>query len=166
MENGQEEKAQRYITEICEEIEAQKVQNYCENEAANLILSSFVGRADRQGIRMAVKGSLSETIQVEERDLCVLLSNALENALHACLPQAAAGKECTIDVQFHEREGKLFLQVINPCMEGIRFKEGIPISDQPGHGLGMQSICAIAERYHGIYSFLVQENLFILRLSL
>ena len=45
IENGQTEQAQAYISGICAQIEAQKVTRYCENEAANLILSSFAARA-------------------------------------------------------------------------------------------------------------------------
>lgn len=166
MENGQIKQAQSYISGICDEIEAQKVQQYCENEAANLILSSFVGRAKKTGVALNIKGALPAFMLVSDSDLCVLLSNALENALNACQPFAAEGKACTIYLQFYERGGKLFLQVTNPCDDTIRFENGIPVSDRPGHGIGIQSICAIVQRYGGIYSFSVQNGQFILRLSL
>lgn len=48
IENGQTEQAQAYISGICAQIEAQKVTRYCENEAANLILSSFAARAKKR----------------------------------------------------------------------------------------------------------------------
>jgi len=166
LENGQTEQAQSYISDICREIEAQKVQRYCENEAANLILSAFAGRAKRDGVAMDVRGTLPEFLVIPDMDLCVLLSNALENALHACTPLAAAGKACTIDVQFYEQNGKLFLQVINPSEKPVRFRDGIPLSDEPGHGIGVQSICTIVERYGGVHSFQVRDGQFILRLSL
>lgn len=166
IENGQKEQAQAYISGICREIEAQKVQRYCENEAVNLILSAFDGRAKKNDIVMNIQGVLPAFITVSDSDLCVLLSNALENALHACHPFVAAGKDCVIDVQFYEREGKFFLQVTNPCGEDVQFENGIPVSDQPNHGIGVQSICAIVRRYGGIYTFLVQNGRFILRLSL
>lgn len=166
MENGRAEQAQKYISEICQEIEAQKVKQYCENEAANLILSSFEGRASRSGISMQISGALPAFLLVSERDLCVLLSNALENAIHACLPLAEAGESCCIEVQFFEKEGKIFLQVTNPCKGPIRFEKGVPVAEQAGHGIGVQSICAIAERYHGIYSFQEKDGRFILRVHL
>lgn len=166
IENGQEEQAQAYISGICKEIEAQKVQCYCENEAANLILSSFAGRAEKDGIGMNIQGALPAFTMVSDSDLCVLLSNALENALHACQPLAAEGKACAIDVQFYERNGKLFLQVTNPFEKPVHFEKGIPVSDREGHGIGVQSICAIVERYGGVYNFLVENGEFILRLSL
>lgn len=42
----------------------------------------------------------------------------------------------------------------------------IPVSDEPGHGIGVQSICAIVQRHGGVCSFQVQNGQFILRLSL
>lgn len=166
IENGQEDQAQAYINGICKEIEAQKVERYCENETANLILSAFAGRAKKEGIQMKVKGTLPSFIIVSDSDLCVLLSNALENALHACQPFAAEKETCVIDVQFYNRDGRLFLQIENPCGDHIPFENGIPVSHEPGHGIGVQSICAIVERYGGMCTFLVQNHHFILRLSL
>ena len=165
IENGQTEQAQAYSAGSCAQIEAQKVTRYCENEAANLILSSFAARAKKEGTVMQVAGALPAAIPLPDSDLCVLLSNALENALHACRPFAAAGEPCVVDVQFYERAGKLFLQVTNPCGP-VRFENGLPVSDRPGHGVGVQSICAIVQRYGGVYAFLVQDGRFILRLSL
>lgn len=164
--NGQPERAQAYISDIFEEIDTQKVQQYCENEVANLIFSEFVGRAKKSGICMEVHGSIPASIAVADSDLCVILSNALENAIHACQPLAAEEKPCTIDVQFFERGDKFFLQVSNPCEGDVRFQDGIPVTDKPGHGIGVASICAIVRRYSGVYDFLVRDGQFILRLSL
>ena len=151
---------------ICEEINAQNVRQYCENEATNLILSAFAGRAERACISMNVQGSLPTLIRISDSDLCVLLSNALENAIYACQPMAAEGTPCDIDVQVFNRNGKLFLQVTNPCQSTVRFERGVPVSDRPGHGIGVQSICAIVDRYGGIYAFSIQDGRFTLQLSL
>ena len=168
LENGQENRAQSYISDICEEIEAQKVCRYCENEAANLILSAFAGRAKKSGIDIEVRGAVANDITMSDNDLCVLLSNSLENALHACLPMAKSGEKCVISVTFRfvSSSGKLFIQITNPYRGNIKFENDIPVSSQPDHGIGVQSICAIAERYGGCCSFSLENGLFILRASL
>lgn len=168
IENGQTERAKGYITGICTEIESKRIRRYCENEAVNLILSAFVKRAEKTGIEMDIRGALPDAIPVSDNDLCAVLSNALENALHACHPLAAAGMVCTISVEFRFRDedGKLFLQIVNPCREEVRFERGIPVSGRPGHGIGVQSICAVVERYGGGYTFFTENNQFILRLFL
>ena len=109
----------------------------------------------------ALQAVLPHILPISESDLCVLLSNALENALHAC-----KGADDSIEVQTYERNGKFFLQVVNDCREAVRFKDGIPVTDRPGHGIGVSSICAIVERYGGLYSFSVREGKIVLRVSL
>lgn len=168
IENGQTERAKEYISKICEEIEAQRARYYCENEAVNLILSAFVLRAEKIGVKMEIKGALPAFIPVSDIDLCVILSNALENALHACLPYASEGTACVISVEFRNNGngGRLFLQIVNPCRTRVRFEKGLPVSERPGHGIGVQSICAIVKRYGGGCSFLAENGNFILRLFL
>lgn len=166
IENGKTQQAQLYIREICSEIEADKVTVYCENEAANLIFSAFAGRADNQGIPIKINAAVSRVIPVSESDLCVLLSNALENALHACQKCKEKGLPAVIEVSAYEENWKFFLQIINSCDEDIAFVHGIPVTNNPGHGMGVRSICAIVERYSGIYTFLAEEGRFILRVSL
>lgn len=166
IENGQPQQAKAYISGICERIEAQKVRRYCENETVNLILSSFAGRAEKEGLHMEVEGSLPNELETADSDLCVILSNALENAIHACLPLAAEGASCTIAVRFYHRGHRVFLQVSNPCRGEVRFQDGVPVTDTPGHGLGVQSICAVVRRHGGVCSFLLEDGQFILRLSI
>ena len=78
-----------------------------------------------------------------------------------------AGQDCVIDVNFHERGKKFFLQITNPCQqEKVRLVNGIPVTDQPGHGLGVLSICGVVAKYGGVDDFCIQDGMFILRLSL
>lgn len=168
IENGQDQRAKEYISGICAEIEAQQVRCYCQNEAVNLILSAFAKRAEETGIKMDVRGAIPAVISVSDNDLCVILSNALENALRACLPLAEAGEDCTIRVEFRfvEQNGRLFLQIANPYSGEIRLEKGVPVSDRPGHGIGVQSIRAVVERYGGGCTFLAKNGQFTLRLFL
>lgn len=166
IENGRLEHAQEYIQGICSEIEANKVTVFCENEAANLIFSAFAGRAKEYNIPIIIKAQISKNIHVSESDLCVLISNALENALHACQNIKDTEMQRAIDVSAFEKNGKLFLQIVNSCDSDITFVHGIPVTNQPNHGIGVRSICALVERYEGIYTFEVEEGKFILRISI
>ena len=166
IKNNQLARAQEYIQKICSEIEANKVMVFCENEAANLIFSAFIGRAKEQNVPIIIKAQIPKIIHISESDLCVLLSNALENALHACQNLKEKGMEGRIEVVAFEKNQKLFLQIINSCDSDIMFIQGIPVTNQPDHGIGVRSICALVERYEGIYTFEVEDGKFILRVSL
>ena len=162
LENGQIDQARKYIRSIDAAIEASRLTVYCENEAANLILSAFASRAKNQDVSLSIHAQLPHVLPIAESDLCVLLSNALENALHAC----AEREHSAIVVQTYVQSEKFFLQVVNDCSKPVQFQRGIPVTDRPGHGVGVRSICAIVERYGGLYSFSVQNGHFILRISL
>ena len=167
IENGRAEAAQEYIHSVCAEIEASKVNVYCENEAANLILSAFATRAQNSGIDFRVHAAIPLVLPLPDSDLCVLLSNALENALHAGQRQREAGKPAVVETTAYQKDGRLFLQIANSCSFPVQFRaEGIPTTSQPGHGLGVRSICAIVEQYGGMYSFSQQQDQFVLRISL
>lgn len=166
IENGQLRQAQGYIQEIYSEIEANKVTVFCENEAANLIFSTFARRAEESGILMRVKARIPQLITVSETDLCVLLSNALENALHACREQGEKGRAGVIEISVYEKKGKLFLQIVNSCGEDIAFEDGIPVTSKFGHGIGVRSICAIVEQYDGVYTISAGDGQFVLRISI
>lgn len=166
IENGRTEQAQAYIREVCAEIESQKVRVFCENETVNLILSAFAGRAEESGVPLRVRAEVPHFIPVAETDLCVLLSNALENALHACQRLRQAGQPCDIELVVYEKSGKFFLQMTNTCPPGVTFEKGLPVTREPGHGIGVRSICSIAERYNGMYSFSEKDGRFVLRVSL
>ena len=139
---------------------------YCENEAANLIFSSFAGRAESCGVPLNIQAHIPQLISVAETDLCVLLSNALENALRACRRMKAENGPAYIEVTAREKNGHLFLQFVNPCPEGIQFENGLPVTHAEGHGIGVRSIRAIVEKYKGLSDFSVQDGRFILRVSL
>ena len=104
IENGRTEAAQEYIHSVCAEIEASKVNVYCENEAANLILSSFAARAQHDGIDFRVHAAIPLILPLPDSDLCVLFSNALENALHAGQRQKQAGKPAVVETTAYEKE--------------------------------------------------------------
>ena len=166
IENGRLTQAQDYIHSVCAEIEASKVTAYCENDAANLIFSSFAARAQTNGIEFRVRAVIPPVLPLPESDLCVLLSNALENALHACQRERAAGKPAFIEASAYEQEGRFFLQIINTCSTPVTFEQGTPVTHEPGHGLGVRSICAITDQHGGMYSFSQKQGRFILRISL
>lgn len=166
IENGLLEQARIYIREVCSEIESSQIRMFCENEVANLIFSSFAGRAGEYDVPITIRVGIPRMVSVSANDLCVLLSNALENALYACRKLNAKGLPGTIDIYAETKNNKLFLQFTNSCDGDVVFNQGVPTTDIPGHGAGVRSICAIVDKYGGICNFSVEDGKFILRVLL
>ena len=166
MENGKIELAQEYIQRVCHEIESHKMTVYCENETANLILGAYEERFLKAGIQPEIQFSIGKSPAISSVDLCVLLANALENALNECQYLLIQKIPVQVQIMGYEKEQKIFLQITNTCREDIIFQDGLPVTKREGHGIGTRSICAIVNKYQGIYSFSVKNESFILRVVL
>lgn len=166
IENERTEQAKIYIHKIFSEIEAAKVIAFCENEASNLIFSAFSARAKNHGVPISIKAVIPQDLPISENDWCVLLSNSLENALNACQKLTEKGLSGSIFVSAYKRKEKMLLEVSNSCEESVTFSHGVPVTNQPGHGIGVRNICTIVEHYGGMYSFSAENGMFLLRILL
>lgn len=78
---------------------------------------------------------------------CAILSNVLENAMHAVqeLPQ----EKRLIQLALSEKSGHLLLMAKNTVQNAPVFIDGVPVTERSGHGLGGQKhriLCRKAER--------------------
>lgn len=165
IENGRTEQVKEYVREVCTQITESKVEVFCENETANLILSSFAARAREKEVPMKIQTRIPKQLTIAENDLCVLLSNALENALNACL-EIQGETPPFLEIMAFDNKGKLWIQITNSCGSKIPFVHGVPVTDRPGHGIGVKSICALVEKYNGLYSFSQENDRFVLRVTI
>lgn len=164
IESGQKDAALDYIHQVNHQIETQKMVAYCENEPVNLILTAYAAKAQKQQMQLIIEMKLPAALRIPANDLCVLLSNVLENAMTACmeLPQALR----RIQICGYEKNSVIFLQVSNPCGSIPAFQDGMPITTKFGHGMGTKSIAMIAERCGGVCSFSATNGQFVFRASL
>lgn len=145
---------------------------YCENETANLLLSSFEVKAKQAGVALNVVVKLPEELPLSETELCSLFSNSLENAITAAAQIPDSGKKA-VALRSAVYQGKLLLSVENPYVGQVRIKmDGLPqavLDDlviQDIHGYGTRSIAAIAESHGGQAVFSVKDGVFSLKVML
>lgn len=161
---GRPDKAAAYIKKVQADIEAITPRRFCENHLVNLLCSSFTDKAQRQGAVLTVDASLPNDVAISDTELCSLLSNGLENALHAVADLPADRKQ--ISLYCGVRQNKLLIEIRNPCAGPIAMRDGLPVSDREGHGYGCRSIQAIAQRNGGLCVFSAQQGQFLLQIML
>ncbi len=152
--------AQKYIAEVENTIQDAAVETYCRNYTVNLILSSYIEKARNEQIGIETHIDLPEENIVSDMDLCVIFSNAIENAINACrlLPNP---QDRTLNIVCKIKNDKPFIQITNSCcLDTIRFVNGKPASTEENHGLGTRSIAAVVQKYGGVCSFSVDEGFF------
>lgn len=159
------EQALQYMEHICDSLDRIPVKKYCENNALNLILSSYIGKAAEQNIPTEVSVTTTDFSRFQVPDLCSLLSNALENAIYACSRIDAADSRY-IHLKIYEKNHQLCINMANSYQDEPVFENDIPVSNRTGHGLGVQSIISVIEKYHGIYGFFASGGEFRFQASL
>lgn len=164
IENGRLREAQDYIYDFLKRADEQKIITYCKNESVNLILSTYAARAKELHIETEFQVSLPSDLSLSPYDLCVILSNSLENAINAC-KNLGFNSQRIIQVHAYQKGERTFVQVRNPYIGQIEFKDALPVSMELGHGIGTRSIVMTLERYAGLYSFEAADGWFTFRFS-
>ena len=154
------EEIKRYLRTARSDMDALTPVRYCENETVNLILSSYAGRAKKEGITLEMEAMLPEKIPFSDTELCSLLSNALENAIHACLDIEAGGRR-HIRLRVYERNARLCVDIRNRYGKEPDIRKGLPVALDQGHGFGTKSMAHIVERHGGVFRFLTRDGWFI-----
>ena len=162
---GKPDQAEEYIKEIQNVMDSSKPpQRYCENEMVNLLCGSFYGQAVQQGVNVAITMKLPSAVSISDAELCSILSNGFENALHAVLALDKSQRRITLSCEV--RRNKLLIEISNPFFGEISMKDGLPVTRQRGHGYGCYSIRSITEKNRGLCTFAAANGVFTLRIVL
>ena len=164
IDNNEIAKAKGYINEVIQSVDETAVHKYCKNEIVNMILSSYENELREHNIELQNCIRIPEKLRVPNVDLTSILSNALENAIHAVLPLEIEKRKIVLDIRMDDE--KLLMSIKNPIAEKPRMIDGIPYSGQEGHGFGTQSICYTTDKLNGNWQFSVKEDWFILKIVL
>lgn len=137
---------------------------FCRNVILDAILSSFFDRAQEQEITMESRLVIPDTLPVDATELSTVFANALENAIHACgkLPPEERRIVCTCIA-----EPRFMFEISNPYSGTVKFGPGgLPVSERSGHGIGVRSILAFAEKHNAVCRFYTENGWFKMQLAL
>ena len=100
---------------------------------------------------------------VPSMDICTILSNALDNAIEACI-KIDNPADRYINVKISAENG-IFISVSNPSIEAPKKRAGIFISskkDTENHGLGLKSIKRTVDKHGGDMLVKYENGIFTL----
>lgn len=157
---GQIEPLKEYLQTAQSDMDAITPIRFCENETVNLILSAYASRAKQAEILISIDARLPDGLEISDTELCSLLSNALENAIYAC-EKIADKSGRMIRLRIYSKNQKLCIDIQNTYLTEPVFQQGLPVSEEPGHGFGAKSMAHIVEKHGGIYQFSVKDGYFI-----
>jgi signal transduction histidine kinase len=138
------EEALELIHEIDADLNQTKVETYCKNPMINAALSVYIAQAREQHIPISTELDIPEEMEMGP-ELSIVLSNLMENAIHASQKQAAAARGIAIVAK---QSGAMLNIIVKNRFDGIIDfdKNGLPLAREKGHGLGMRSLILFQER--------------------
>lgn len=125
------------------------------NPVLDILIANKLGLAQSKGILASCSLVVPSPCAILDIDLCIVLSNALDNAIHAC-EKMNGNPEKQIQLSGCRQGDFLLLEVTNTYLEKQTYKKGI----------GLSNIRAIAEKYHGAMSAGYQDGFFCLSVLL
>lgn len=154
-----------YLKTAQSDVDAITPIRFCENETVNLILSSFAFKAKEASIHLSIDARLPDALPFSDTELCSLLSNALENAIHAC-EQISESSKRSIKLRMYSKSNKLCIDIRNSYQSEPIFSGDLPISKEQGHGYGTKSMAHIIKKHSGVFLFTTKEGWFIFQATI
>lgn len=166
-ERGQFDELCQYLREYNDSANMEsKPVIYCENPAVNAVLGYYADMAHENHIDTKWDVSIPEKTDISDVDLCVIIGNLAENAIHGCQTVAAEKRYINFSVDM-ENQKELYFVMVN-SFNGIVKKENNKFVSvkSDGEGIGVESVRAVTEKYHGTSDFNNDGEMFISRVMI
>lgn len=132
------EEAERYVDHLRGASERLLIGIETGNPVIDILLNEKIRYAESNGIKIRHDIQLSPNCPVTDPDLCVILANAMDNAITACITESI--KQPEISVVICRRRQFLLLEVANTISAVCRTVE---------YGTGLKNIRHTVEKYEG-----------------
>ena len=155
LQNGKLEEAITYMEDLDDMAEKMSFPCSTNNPVVDILVGNKLGIAKSMGIDVDCFLLLPYPCGIRDIDICIVLSNALDNAIHA-VKSLDAGMEKYIRVSGRIQGDFLMMEIQNSFQGKGAFKKGT----------GLSNVKKVAEKYGGAMSIETQENVFVLHVLL
>ncbi|MFR4779861.1 MAG: sensor histidine kinase [Lachnospiraceae bacterium] len=98
--DGDLEKIKEYLQNAMDKIPTLDY-HFCENQSVDNVIGYYYALAQKEEIPFAARVDLPKELFIDEMDLCLILSNLLENALEASRKTTAAQQQISLEIYQH-----------------------------------------------------------------
>ena len=159
---------QEYVQGLLQDINSEKYKQYdIGNDVVNTVLNYYL-LPIKDNCIITLNGYMEEIGNYDQKDLCTLFSNIIKNAVEA----VEKVEETNREIHIHVNQGKKYLNIEienTMCQELVLDENGFPQTskkDKENHGLGLQNVKKVVEKYNGTYEIKIEKNTFITEIYL
>lgn len=165
LNKGDIETARQFVEEKTENLG--KLTHSTGHPALDAVMNAKRTKAFENHIQFEAKIALPQELLMDEMDLCIILGNALDNALEAC--EKMPRDQAHIFLNLHKSGEMLFIEIKNTFKEEpVSGSEGLVTTkrDKKNHGFGLKTMEQLTKKYEGAIDYEAKEGWFCLSINL
>jgi len=155
LEKNNIEDAKKYLKSIEKLNSELSFLYHTNNPIIDILIENKLGFAENNGIKVYCSLEIPYPCSIADTDFCIILSNALDNAVNAC-QKTAEDLEKYIKVKGHIQGNLFLIKIVNSYYGKLYYKNGI----------GLYNIKTVAEKYNGTVDIDVKYGSFCLSVLL
>lgn len=125
------------------------------NPIVDILLNEKINFAKSNGIEVKQDVQIPPDCSVEDMDLCIILANAIDNAVQACMKETDIRPE--ISIILRQRHKFLIFEAVNTCTIGPSTLK---------YGTGLKNMARTVEKYEGTMEIETNDQCFRLTILL
>lgn len=164
--SGKYEKLHEYLIKMNQSMAALDEKIWTGHRVLDFILNQKKKQAEESGIAFQVCVAALLNVPLSDGDISVLFGNLLDNAIEAC--ERMQGGKRWILFRLRKQYQSVFVEISNSIEEKPKIRNGVLLTskkDKRLHGYGLKSVNNIVERYNGVFSYSIKEQVFKVNLS-
>ena len=149
--------ALRYCRQLGKPLDLIKKKSWSGNAMLDTILNLKVEEAERKEIKVEMEVGKIGKAPMKDFDLCVVLSNLLDNAIEACAYVPIENRKIIIHIKMMRQ--MFVLKIVNSMARKPVLKNGVYKTikdDKKVHGVGLESVQNAVAKYEG--TLLLEHN--------
>ena len=164
LDNNRSEELKEYLNKLISFNESK----HRYSASGNLVIDSLINSKlnilrEMSDIEPIIDIKAATDINVENADLSIILGNLMDNAINALL-KCKENKYLKIEIK---QKQNIFIMKIENSYEGaIKQKNGKIVSDRKNHGIGLQNVRRVVEKYSGEMDMDYKDNIFRMKILL
>ena len=162
----QSQRAGEYVRFLLNRVDALPTGKYSDNMVINAIAGHYLNQAKAEGIAVSSDIQATEKTVLPDEDLCVLLTNMIENAYEAAHAMEK-GRDRYIHLKFRSSEEHLTVTCENSTDASPEIGSDMTVvtskDDAGHHGYGIAAMKRIVERHGGIFTITCSDGCFTVK---
>ena len=155
LQNKNYEELSQYINELSELLDLKKQYVNTGSRVLDSILNFKIMEAEKLGIKINADVQFPSDVKLNAYNVTVIFGNLIDNAMQASK---------TVYLKVRYDKGRLLLKIWNDFEGTIKFNDHKKIittkKDSQNHGIGLENIRRVIEKYNGVMEIELQENTF------